>query len=58
MLCDSYFHLNRPSDADLEAETAAVYGKGDPHFMQGLVDLLRHNQQTELADKLSDNMTH
>ena len=58
MLCESYFHLSRPSDADLEAETAAVYGRNDPHFMQGLVDLLRRNQQTELADELSANMTH
>ncbi len=58
LLCDSYFHLNRPSDADLEAETAAVYGRNDSHFMQGLVDLLRRNQQTELADKLSTDMTH
>jgi len=58
MLCDSYFHLNRPSDADLEAETAAVYGRNDPHFMQELVDLLRRNQQTELAARLSANMTH
>lgn len=58
LLCDSYFHLNRPSDADLEAETAAVYGRNDPHFMQGLVDLLRRNQQTELADKLSADLTH
>jgi Tfp pilus assembly protein PilF len=57
MLCDSYFHLKRPSDADLEAETAAVYGRNDPHFMQGLVDLLRRNQQTELADELSAHMT-
>ncbi len=58
MLCDSYFHLNRPSDADLEAETAAVYGRSDPHFMQGLVDLLRRNQQTELAARLSANLIH
>lgn len=57
MLCDSYFHLNQPSDADLEAETAAVYGRNDPHFMQGLVDLLRRNRQTELADELSAHVT-
>ncbi|MGB8031340.1 MAG: tetratricopeptide repeat protein [Terracidiphilus sp.] len=57
MLCDSYFHLNRPSDADLEAETAAVYGRNNPHFMQGLLDLLRRNQQTTLADELSAAMT-
>jgi tetratricopeptide (TPR) repeat protein len=58
MLCDSYFHLGRPSDADLEAETAAVYGRNDPHFMQGLIDLLGRNQQTELAGELSADMTH
>ena len=57
LLCDSYFHLNRSSDADLEAETAAVYGRNDAHFMQGLVDLLRRNQQIELADRLSTDMT-
>ena len=57
MLCDSYFHLNRASDADLEAETAAVYGRNDPHFMHELVDLLSRNQQAELADRLSANMT-
>jgi Tfp pilus assembly protein PilF len=58
MLCDSYFHLKRLSDADLEAETAAVYGRNDPRFMQDLVDLLRRNQQSELAAGLSANMTH
>ena len=58
MLCDSYFHLNRQSDADLEAETAAVYGRNDPHFIQGLVDLLRRNQQTELAARLSADRSH
>ncbi len=57
MLCDSYFHLSRPSDADLEAETAATYGRNDLQFMRSLVDLLRRNQQTELAARLSANMT-
>lgn len=55
MLCDAYFHLNRPADADLNAETAAVYGRNDPQFMQGLIDLLRRNGQNELADQLAAN---
>jgi tetratricopeptide (TPR) repeat protein len=55
MLCDAYFHLNRPADADLNAETAAVYGRRDPQFMRGLIDLLRRNGQNELADRLADN---
>jgi tetratricopeptide (TPR) repeat protein len=53
LLCDSYFHLNRASDADLNAEAAAVYGRNDPQFMRGLVNLLRSNQQSELADRLA-----
>jgi tetratricopeptide (TPR) repeat protein len=53
MLCDAYFHLNRPDDADLNAETAAVYGRHDPQFMSGLIDLLRRNQQSDLADRLA-----
>jgi superkiller protein 3 len=57
MLCDAYFHLNRPADADLNAETAAVYGRRDPQFISGLIDLLRRNQQTELADRLAASAT-
>jgi hypothetical protein len=56
-LCDAYFHLNRPADADLNAETAAVYGRRDPQFISGLIDLLRRNQQTELADRLAASAT-
>lgn len=55
MLCEAYFHLNRPADADLNAETAAVYGRHDPQFISGLIDLLRHNGQTELAARLAAN---
>lgn len=55
LLCDAYFHLNRPADADLNAETAAVYGRGDAQFMRGLVNLLRANRQVELADRLAAN---
>jgi len=53
MLCDAYFHLNRQSDADLNAETAAVYGRNDQRFMRGLIDLLMRNGQSELADRLT-----
>lgn len=54
MLCDSYFHLGKVSDADLTAETAAAYGRDNPDLMKDLVELLRHNDQTELAQRLSD----
>jgi predicted Zn-dependent protease len=57
MLCDAYFHLNRPADADLNAETAAVYGRNDAQFMRGLIDLLRRNGQIELADRLAAGAT-
>jgi tetratricopeptide (TPR) repeat protein len=52
LLCDAYFHLNRPADADLNAESAAVYGRHDPQFMRGLIDLLQRNGQNELAGRL------
>jgi tetratricopeptide (TPR) repeat protein len=55
LLCDAYFHLNKTADADLNAETAAVYGRRDPQFMRDLIDLLRHNRQNELADRLAAN---
>src|SRR5580704_14345369 len=53
MLCDSYFHTGKISDANLTAETVAAYGKNSPQVMKDLVDLLRHNGQTELAQRLS-----
>ena len=55
MLCDSYFHTGRVSDADLTAETAAAYGRNKPEFMRDLIDLLHRNGQTELARRLSPN---
>jgi len=55
LLCDAYFHLDRPADADLNAETAAVYGRGAPQFMRELIELLRHNKQNDLADRLAAN---
>ena len=56
MLCDSYFRLGKVSDADLNAETAAAYGRNNPEFMKDLIDLLQRNGQTELAQRLSGNL--
>ncbi|MGA8538778.1 MAG: tetratricopeptide repeat protein, partial [Terriglobales bacterium] len=56
MLCDSYFHLGKASDADLNAETAAAYGRSNPEFMRDLIGLLQRNGQTELAGRLSGNL--
>jgi len=56
MLCDSYFHLGKVSDADLTAETAAAYGRNKPELMKELNDLLLRNGQTELAQRLSANL--
>jgi tetratricopeptide (TPR) repeat protein len=53
MLCDSYFHLEKIADADLTAETAAAYGRNNAELMKSLLDLLRRNGQTELAQRLS-----
>jgi Tfp pilus assembly protein PilF len=53
MLSDADFHLGKMQDADLVAETAAAYGRGDSGFMRGLVALLARNGQTELARQLA-----
>jgi Tfp pilus assembly protein PilF len=53
MLADADFHLANVQDADLIAETAAAYGRENPHFMQSLVDLLKRNGQSELAGHLA-----
>jgi tetratricopeptide (TPR) repeat protein len=56
MLCDSYFHLGKISDADLSAETVDAYGRNKPEVMKDLIDLLTRNGQTELAQRLSSNL--
>jgi len=56
MLCDSYFHTGKMSDADLTAETAAAYGRNNPEFMKELIALLNRNGQNELAQRLSANL--
>jgi len=53
MLCDSYFHLGKSSDADLNAEVLAAYARNRPEIMQGLIDLLMRNGQSDLAKRLS-----
>ena len=53
MLCDSYFHIGKVSDADLTAETVAAYGRNNPAVMKDIVELLGRNGQTELAQRLS-----
>jgi Tfp pilus assembly protein PilF len=55
MLCDSYFHVGKVSDADLTAETIAAYGRNNPQVIKDLIDLLRRNGQEELAQRLSVN---
>lgn len=56
MLCDSYFRTGKLSDADLTAETLAAYGRNKPEVMKELIDLLLHNGQTELAQRLAGNL--
>ncbi len=56
MLCDSYFHTGKVSDADLTAETVAAYGRDKPDLMKQLNELLLRNGQTELAQRLSANL--
>ena len=56
MLCDSYFHLGKVSDANLTAETVAAYGRNNSEIMKELNELLLRNGQTELAQHLSANL--
>jgi tetratricopeptide (TPR) repeat protein len=56
MLCDSYFHIGKVSDADLTAETAAAYGRNNSVLMKALIDLLKLNGQTDLAQRLSADL--
>jgi Tfp pilus assembly protein PilF len=53
MLCDSYFRIGKVSDADLTAETVAAYGRNNPLIMKDLIELLRRNGRTEMAQRLS-----
>ena len=55
MLCDSYFHLGKVEDADLNAEVMAAYARNRPDIMRGLIELLMRNGQSDLAQRLSAN---
>ena len=57
MLCDSYFHTGRVSDANLTAEVVAAYGRNTPQIMNDLIELLHRNKQMELAQRLSPTPT-
>ena len=56
MLCDAYFHLGKAQDADLTAELVAAYGRNNQELMQGLLQMLRRNGQSDLAQRLSANI--
>jgi tetratricopeptide (TPR) repeat protein len=53
MQADADFHLGNIQDADLTLETASAYGRDNPHLMQGILDLLKRNGQTDLAAHLA-----
>ena len=52
MLCDAYFHLGKVNDARLNAEVLAAYARNKPDVIGGLIDLLRQNGQSDLAQRL------
>lgn len=52
MLCDAYFHLGKVNDARLNAEALAAYARNKPDVIEGLIDLLRQNGQSDLAGRL------
>jgi tetratricopeptide (TPR) repeat protein len=56
MLCDAYFHLGKDTDAGLNVEAAAAYGRNNPELMKDLIALLKRNGQTELVSRLSANV--
>jgi len=56
LLCDSYFHLGKIAEADLNAEAMSAYARNRPDVLQGLIELLDRNQQSDLAKKLQTNL--
>jgi tetratricopeptide (TPR) repeat protein len=56
MLCDSDFHLQDIRNADLTAELTEAWGRNNAGLMQDLLALLRNNGETQLADRLSQDM--
>jgi Tfp pilus assembly protein PilF len=57
MLCDSDFRLQDVKNADLTAELTEADGRTDSALMQELMTLLRSNGQTQLADRLGQDLT-
>jgi tetratricopeptide (TPR) repeat protein len=57
MLCDSELHLGKTQDADLTAELVAAYGRNNQQLMQDLIVLLRSNQRTGAAERVSASLT-
>ena len=55
LLCDAYFHLGNIADANLTAETLAIYARNDPNMMAALAQLLNRNHQSVLAQRLHPN---
>jgi len=55
MLCDSYFHLGKVDEANLNAEAAAAYARKKPAVMHGVVELLMRNGQSDLAKRLGSS---
>ena len=53
MLSDSEFHLGKVKEANLTAELAVGYARGDRDSVQRIVDLLTRNQQSEIARQLA-----
>jgi tetratricopeptide (TPR) repeat protein len=56
MLCDSDFRLHDDGNAALTAELTEAYGRADSALMQELMALLRSSGQTNLADRLSQDL--
>jgi Tfp pilus assembly protein PilF len=56
MLCESYFHLGKPKEADVTAELIVDYAEDDPEVVAQVIDLLERNQQVEFAQQLSRKM--
>ncbi len=57
MLCDSDFHLDDIPNADLAAELTEAWGRNNSGLMRDLLALLRSHGQTQLADRLSQDLT-
>ncbi len=56
LLCDSYFRLGKPKEADVTAELIVDYSKGDRAMLASVVALLERNQQGEFAQQLTQRV--